>query len=931
MVLLLPPAFWALRQIEMHNDVASWLPADDPRAVTLREFQQTFPGKDRILVSWDGSGLDDPRLLQFAIQLEGIPDSEGQPQGGSPYIDSVLTPHTLITRMRGVPVETAIERLEGILVGRGPLRLELTESGRNRGRFLIQELQQLAQDQLGINVRRVDTEEDSSWVAPSAEVVEEPYEPIPELDDYLAAKPLFDVALTWDGMHANEQVVDRFIKLATAMRGAATRAEPNGALLIRNCFFRSGSPVAVAVALTEAGSEDRSEAISAIYSAAEAVGIKPDAMHLGGRMVAGHELNQAVKKAGWDKSFPIWDLVHRSPMLFSFLVTVGFSFVLLRSVRLALLVMIVSLYTVGIALSLVPVTGGFMNMVLVVMPTLLMVLTTSAGIHLANYWRHAACDADGEITNAAAVIEAARTAAKPCMLASLTTAVGLLSLCSSTLVPVRDFGIYSAIGCVISLFVVLYGLPSLMLYWQSRTPGERELRSENWNRLGAFVYRFSRPVVLTCCIAGAICVYGLNWFRTETKVIRYFPEESRIVQDYRFIEENLSGIVPVDTVVRFDADGQKELNILQRMELVRRIQNKIQQHPDISGAISLATFQPETTEPGKEARSRQKMTYRLRAQQMQKKIHNALRRQYAGGATDDEEPQDGEDEEEGKQYTFSSLIALDQSTADGPEAVPDELWRISAQVAILTDLDYGVLMKDLDEIAQSELKLVGSPGTNHVVTGLVPVFLRTQQAVLESLIRSFGLAFAVIACVMILLLRDPLAGLITMIPNLFPVFAVFGLISYYGVRIDIGTMITASVALGIAVDGTLHLLTWFRRQLEFGDSRAEAVSKALEHCGPAMLQTSAAIGLGMLTLMPVELLLISRFGWLMAALIGVALIADIILLPALLAGFLGTLIERKIRRPLDDDTDATDGEETVPRPHVVVGDEEPTAIRHRAG
>ena len=225
----------------------------------------------------------------------------------------------------------------------------------------------------------------------------------------------------------------------------------------------------------------------------------------------------------------------------------------------------------------------------------------------------------------------------------------------------------------------------------------------------------------------------------------------------------------------------------------------------------------------------------------------------------------------------------------------DELWRITAQVAVMSDYDYAHLTNDqqtgeLDNIVKGVLKT--HPGSTHVVTGMVPVFLRTQQAVLDSLIWSFALAFGVIAVVMMILLRNPVSGILTMLPNLMPVGIVFGLLSWAGQAVDIGTMITASVALGIAVDGTLHLITWFRAGLRDGLERHDAVARSLSQCGPAMWQTSLAVGLGLLMLAPAELLLISRFGWLMAALIGAALIANVVLLAALLSGPLGWMIQR---------------------------------------
>ena len=201
---------------------------------------------------------------------------------------------------------------------------------------------------------------------------------------------------------------------------------------------------------------------------------------------------------------------------------------------------------------------------------------------------------------------------------------------------------------------------------------------------------------------------------------------------------------------------------------------------------------------------------------------------------------------------------------------------------------------------------------------MVPLFLRTQQAVLESLIESFALAFGVIAVVMMVLLKNPAAGLITMLPNVMPIGVVFGLISWAGIPVDIGTMITASVALGIAIDGTLHLLTWFRDGLRNGMSREDAIALGLAHCGPAMWQTSAAIGLAMLMLSTAELLLISRFGWLMAALIAAALTADIVLLPALLSGPLGTIIANKNQPTLLD-----------PSPSESIASHEPESVPTR--
>jgi predicted RND superfamily exporter protein len=175
---------------------------------------------------------------------------------------------------------------------------------------------------------------------------------------------------------------------------------------------------------------------------------------------------------------------------------------------------------------------------------------------------------------------------------------------------------------------------------------------------------------------------------------------------------------------------------------------------------------------------------------------------------------------------------------------------------------------------------------------MIPLFLATQHELLQSFIFSFTGAFGSIALVVMLVLRHPIAGLLAMVPNVLPIVAVFGLISWCGLHIDIGSTITASIALGITIDGTLHLITWFRLGIQQGKSREEAVAQALGHCGPAMWQTTLIVSCGLLMLYPADLILISRFGWLMAALLGAASITDLVLTPALLAGPLGYLIQR---------------------------------------
>ena len=932
MIFITPLLFGVLREIRQENNVENWLPEDDPQSKVLSWHRHSFGIEDRLLLSWDNSSLSDSRADRLKLALMGTPDEQGVRRGGSPYIQAVYTPQDAIQKMVDYHIEpeAAQERLKGVLVGTGMLKVQLTEAGQKRQEQTIQELLTKARQELGVELTVKPAFKEWVEIVDETQGAESVANPVAEDDDedqvdfkaLVAEIPTHNFQLTWPRMQPGAELTRQIKALALSLKrpgiipGVSTAGKQEGddppesqPALVKDCFFAVGTPIAVAIELSDAGDADHAAAVTAVKTAAAEVGIPDDSLHLGGRPVAGAALNRMVKESSWNTAYPIWQFHRRSVTLFSGLIGIALAFLMLKSVRLACLVLLVSYYTTFVAVSIVPLTGGTMNMVLVVMPTLLTVLTLSGSIHVANYWKHAA-----HVDMKTAVTKAVEMARAPCVMASLTTAIGLASLLTSPLSPVRDFGLYSSIGCVISLLMVLYGLPSLLQLWPAKPPKASEIDVKHWHRFGRILSRHQMLVSLTCLVLFVSACYGFKWFRTETKVIRYFPDSSRVIQDYLFLEENLSGITPVDTVICFDETAQKNMNFVERVELVRQIEHKIAEHAEISGSISLADFRPVYEPLAPDASTLKKLRNAKFINETERRVKESLK---------EEESELGEKGavRDGTVKSFihvaDKTVEMEQETDYGTRTVVvekgDELWRITAQVAIMTDLDYGDLTHDLNQVTQSVLR--DHAGTTHLVTGTIPLFLRTQQAVLESLIKSFGLAFIVIAIVMMVLLRSILGGLITMLPNLMPIGVIFGLLSWMRISVDIGTMITASVALGIAVDGTLHLLTWFKIGIQEGKTKSEAVAAALGHCGPAMWQTSAAVGISLAMLYPAELLLVSRFGILMCALITAALLADIIFLPALLAGPLGSLIVASLNkeRELAESVPLLqDGKETKP-------------------
>jgi uncharacterized protein len=913
LVLFLPVLGFGVRHVHFDNDIRDWLPSEDQDSRILDWHDEHFQRYDNFLISWDDSTLNDPRIGALTERLQGTSDEAGHLSGKLPGVQGVTSPPELIDRMMegGITQEESIKRLSGVLIGTGFLKVRLTDAGRGREQDVQRQL-------VAYYAEAFDGE--CTILPPVTEFVDSDPRGNGDDADGAAAPPSelefprpppHDFQLRWPGIHPDAPEVPAISKFARSL-------EAGGEPLVADCFFWNGAPVALFVRITPEGSSSLTEVFHGVRDAAKEVGIDPDKFHKAGTPVGQWQLDVESSKSIWNRDVPVWRLYKRSPFLMSGIVGMVVAFLLLRSMRLATLVLFVSVYTALTCVLLVPLAGQTLNIVLSVMPNLLLVLTASGVIHVANYWRHAV-----QTGSQNPIADAVKVAWKPCAMATLTTAIGMASLMVSTLVPVRDFGMYSALGVLLSLLMILYGFPSVLAVLGGLPKGFEAIDSSRWRRFGMLLGRHHVACSAGFAVVFALGVFGLRYFHTETKAIRYFPPDTRIVHDYNTIEESLAGVVTVDTVIYFDRAARERMDILERIELVRAIEQKIQQAEGVSGTLSLADFREPTSPPPDNASTVAKLRYRTRVRRTEQVL-------FGEGSQPTNESESSSQlvckVEAPLRFARAGMIHLWPRTGDitreAESAVPperpenathadaspqdaNEVWQIRAQTAMMTDLNYGDLVDDLNQraaaaIAEATAGQQGvdsdKPGVDYVVTGMVPLFLRTQQEVIKSLIKSFGLAFVAIALTMIVLLRSVTSGLMSMLPNVWPTVVVFGAISLCDIPVDIGTMITASVAMGIAVDGTVHLLTWFRNGILEGYDRHEATARALAHCGPALWQTSATIALAMLMTIFSDLLLISRFGWIMSAAVSMALFADIALTPALLAGPLGGLMERSLQR-----------------------------------
>ena len=173
------------------------------------------------------------------------------------------------------------------------------------------------------------------------------------------------------------------------------------------------------------------------------------------------------------------------------------------------------------------------------------------------------------------------------------------------------------------------------------------------------------------------------------------------------------------------------------------------------------------------------------------------------------------------------------------------------------------------------------PGLKMTVTGGIGAWARIFDAISWSQIRSFGLAFLIISLIMVGIFGSLKLGLVAVVPNTFPMLTVFGLMGWFGFKLDTTTLLTAPIIIGVAVDDTIHFITHYRLSVLRGASINEAIQSTLSEVGQAIVFTTLILMTIFVCFIMVSHVGVSRFSILAVISIFSALIADLLLLPAL--------------------------------------------------
>jgi predicted RND superfamily exporter protein len=535
----------------------------------------------------------------------------------------------------------------------------------------------------------------------------------------------------------------------------------------------------------------------------------------------------------------------------------------MRDFKLAFIAVSFSLFATAISLAILYYCGGKMNITMILLPTMCFILGISGCVHIVNYYQNAVAEGKGSNSADWALYHGL----KPCFVSSLTTAIGMFSLGVSKIEPIRTFGYFSGVGVMAGLLVILLVLPASLFYLGSMfaksstinlhaQDPEKARRFGLSNRMGAYVSwvcHENAMVVICFLVVFAALATGLLRIDSSVKLQSRFAERVKILQDYEWLETHLGPLVPMEIVLHFTADNQ--LSNWQKMQMVRRIERGLRQTTAVRATLSAATFEPALPRGGR-------MLIEIEKRAIKDRWENELKRLVQG-----------------------NLVKFDGT---------DSYWRISARVDALNDLDYGVLIGAMDHNVESQIKVLGQKGVSATVTGAIPLIYKAQHQILKDLAWSFVTAFFFISIAMIFLLKSISAGLIAMLPNVMPPIIVFGAMGWIGKKVEIGSVLTASIALGIAVDDTIHFLVWYRKTIADGCSRFKGIRQTFDHCSRAMVDTTLICAVGVTPFLFSSYMPSFNFAFLLAAMMLTALSGALVLLPALLAGPPGRFFRPKL-------------------------------------
>lgn len=505
---------------------------------------------------------------------------------------------------------------------------------------------------------------------------------------------------------------------------------------------------------------------------------------------------------------------------------------------------------IGIVLSSIIMTIGFMgfggwaiNLFFLMIPSLLCAVGVAQAMHMLLARQHA--NEAGQV-GAAATAMAIRKVGTPCLLAALTTAIGFLGMAVSEMRAVAELAYYSSFGVVIAFLLSITLLMSLAAGSQSKPntknkpAGQRMAAAMQW--VANINIQYSKIVFAICLAIAVVAAIGLTRLHIDFNFLEEFKSDNRWRQDTEVINDKMGGLLSV--IYLYDSgvdDGIRNPAMLKAIEAAQKI---AEEHDVVVDSLSIADIIKELNQA---LHGDDPAWYRL--------------------------PDDKE--------TLAQLLLLYEIS--GGQEMNDVL-DINKSATVLQVRLKMVSAESLRPFLNAMNEHIAAnpvPGITVEVSGVGRLWVQMADYISSTQIKGYSVVFTLIFVVMVLAFGSWRVGLLGMVPNLFPILLVLGLMGWIGWHLDYVRLMLATIAIGIAVDDTIHTLAQLKTEFAARGKYREAITAALQAVGPALVSTTVILTVAFLTYLMSSMATMSSFGVLLAFTMIAALLADLFLLPVL--------------------------------------------------
>jgi len=488
-----------------------------------------------------------------------------------------------------------------------------------------------------------------------------------------------------------------------------------------------------------------------------------------------------------------------------------------------------------------------LSMLTMIVPVFLVAVGTAYCLHIVSEyltWRRQSESPSAAVTKTFTHI------GLPTFLAVLTTTVGLGSLLVNRISAIQEFAVFSCFGMFSILIIVLTFLPAALSFIRLPLQGQTR-RKEATPVFNRFIEKIidldlnhQKVVLPAIAVVVLVCLIGIFRIRVETNPVGYLKDDAAVKRNFIDIYQSLSGSFPINVVMRQAAADFFEQP--KHLAEIARLQEFLQTLPGVDKTLSIVDYL--------------------------KLVNYVLNRFEPKYYT---LPQEGF-EVRMLMNNYTTILGQDMFTSF---MSPD---FSKANILLLTHISSSRDFLQIRENTLAFVKQYFSKDLNWDVTGLGMVIAASSDQLTIGQIKSLSITMILVFGIMFILFLSSKVGLIAIIPNLFPIIINFGIMGWLGIELSMVTSLIASIAIGLAVDDTIHYLVRYNREFKKDLDDKRAIRDTLYHVGRPITFTTITICVGFSVLIFSSFKPTAIFGVMMVITSLSALIGDLILLPSLI-------------------------------------------------